>query len=135
MDEVKTQDGKTFKNYGKAKDMLTKAKSDAEALKTAIPQKKEAAKNNAISAQDAAKTAAQDAKQLLAKAPKGKGSKADIEAMKADLKGVDESLAEVQKLIEGENYGEAINKANAAKEKAGSIAEQVKQAQEKAGKK
>lgn len=135
MDEVKTQDGKTFKNYGKAKEMLAKAKSDAEALKTAIPQKKEAAKNNAISAHGAAKAAAEEAKQLLARAPKGKGSKADIEAMKADLKGVEESLAEVQKLIEGENYGEAINKANAAKEKAGSLTEQVKQAQEKTGKK
>ncbi|HBR22039.1 MAG TPA: hypothetical protein DD713_05655 [Nitrospiraceae bacterium] len=135
MDEVKTQDGKTFKNYDKAKDMLTKVKSDADALKTAIPQKKEAAKNNAISAQDAAKTAAEEAKKLLAKAPKGKGSKADIEAMKADIKGVEESLGEVQKLIEGENYGEAINKANAAKEKADSITEQVKQAREKAGKK
>ncbi len=55
MDEVKTQDGTTFKNYDKAKNMLTKVKSDADALKTAIPQKKEAAKNNAISAQDAAK--------------------------------------------------------------------------------
>lgn len=135
MDEVKTQDGKTFKNYGKAKEMLAKAKSDAEALKTAIPQKKEAAKNNAMSAQDAAKAAAQEANQLLTRAPKGKGSKADIEAMKADLKGVEESLAEVQKLINSENYGEAVNKANAAKEKAGSLTGQVKKAQEKTGKK
>jgi len=135
MDEIKAQDSKTFKNYDKAKEMLVKVKSDADALKAAIPQKKEAAKNNAIAAQDAAKAAAEETTKLLAKAPKGKGSKADIEAMKADLKGVEESLAEVQKLIESENYSEAVNKANAAKEKADGITEQVKQAQEKTGEK
>src|SRR4030042_6784980 len=62
------------KNYKQAKDILVQVKADAETLKTTLPQKKELAKNNAIAAQDAAKTAVTDAKALLAKAPKGKGS-------------------------------------------------------------
>jgi hypothetical protein len=121
------------KNYKQAKDILLKVKADAETLKTTLPQKKELAKNNAIAAQDAAKTAVTDAKALLAKAPKGKGSKADIEAMKADIKGLEESLPEVQSLIDAENYAVATEKANAIKEKAAAVSDQINQALEKVG--
>ena len=121
------------KNYKQAKETLLKVKADAETLKTTLPQKKELAKNNAIAAQDAAKTAVTDAKALLAKAPKGKGSKADIEAMKADIKGLEESLPEVQSLIDAENYAVATEKANAIKEKAAAVSDQINQALEKVG--
>jgi hypothetical protein len=121
------------KNYKKAKEILVKVKADAETLNTALPQKKEQAKNNAIAAQDAAKTAVVDAKALLVKAQKGKGSKADIEAMKADIKGLEESLPEVQSLIDAENYAVVTEKANAIKEKAAAVSDQINQALEKAG--
>ena len=121
------------KNYKQAKDILLKVKADAETLKTTLPQKKELAKNNAIAAQDAAKTAVTDAKALLAKAPKGKGSKADIEAMKADIKGLEESLPEVQSLIDAEDYAVATEKANVIKEKAAAVSDQINQALEKVG--
>ena len=121
------------KNYKQAKEMLVKVKADAEALKTALPQKKEQAKGNAVSAQEAAKAAVAEAKALLEKAPKGKGTKADIEAMKGDLKGLEESLQEIQGLIDGENYSGAIEKANAIKEKAGAVSGQINQALEKVG--
>jgi len=121
------------KNYKQAKEILVKVKTDAETLKTALPQKKELAKNNAIAAQEAAKTAVTDAKALLAKAPKGKGSKADIEAMKADIKGLEESLPELQGLIDAEDYAVATEKANAIKEKAAAVSDQINQALEKVG--
>ncbi|MEW6416939.1 MAG: hypothetical protein AB1480_02325 [Nitrospirota bacterium] len=121
------------KNYKQAKEILVKVKADAETLKTNLPQKKEEAKNNAIAAQDAAKTAVTDAKALLAKAPKGKGSKADIEAMKADIKGLEESLPEVQSLIDAEDYAVATEKANAIKDKAAAVSDQINQALEKVG--
>src|SRR4030067_3718043 len=89
MDEVKVQDGKFFKNYDKAKEMLAKVKGDADSLKAEIPARKEKAKNDAVAALEAAKTAVTDAKAMLGKAPKGKGSKADIEAMRADIAGVE----------------------------------------------
>ncbi len=121
------------KNYKQAKEILIKAKADAETLKTTLPQKKELAKNNAIAAQDAAKTAVVDAKALLAKAPKGKGSKADIEAMKADIKGLEESLPELQGQIDAEDYAVATEKANVIKEKAAAVSDQINQALEKVG--
>lgn len=132
-DEVKVQDNKLFKDYAKAKELLAKAKTDAETLKAGLAAKKEEAKKNAAAAQEAAKASVQEAKALLAKAPKGKGSKADLEAFKADLKGIEDSLAEAKSANDAEDYSAAIEKSNAIKDKAAVISEQVKRAMEKVG--
>ena len=55
---------------------------------------------------------------MLAKAPKGKGTKADIEAMRADVAGIEAALSEAQGMIDGEDYLGATDKANGAKAKA-----------------
>lgn len=134
-DELKVQEGKTFKSYDKTKQLLADLSKMAAEMKAALPAKKEAAKKAAMEAMDAAKAAAEDAKKLLAKAPKGKGTAADIEALKGDIKGVEDALAEVQGLIDKEEYATAVTKANAVKEKAGAVANQITQALEKAKKK
>lgn len=131
MDEIKTQEGKTFKNYDKAKQMLADVKKSAEEMKSALPQKKEQAKQNALQAQEEAKKSVGEAKKLLAKAPRGKGTAADIEALKGDVKGLEESLNEVQSLIDKEELIEAANKAKAIKEKADGVSNQIKEAMEK----
>ena len=131
MDEIKIQDSKTFKNYDKAKQLLAEVKKSAEEMRASLPAKKEQAKQNALSALESAKSAVNEAKSLLAKAPKGKGTAADIEALKADVKGLEESLAEVQGLIEKEEFGEAVTKANALKDKASGVTTQITQAIEK----
>ncbi|OGW45708.1 MAG: hypothetical protein A2Y66_01290 [Nitrospirae bacterium RBG_13_41_22] len=133
MEEIKTQDGKLMKDYSKAKEMLATVKADAETLKSGMAAKKEEAKNNAIATQEAAKTSVNEAKTILAKAPKGKGSKADIEALKADLKGLEDSLADVQSAMDTEDYAAATEKANSIKEKAAEVSSQVTQAMEKVG--
>jgi hypothetical protein len=130
-DEIKAQEGKWFKSYDKAKGMLAKVKTDAEALKPTLAAKKEEAKKNATAAQEAAKAAVDEAKNLLAKAPVGKESRADIEAMKADVKGLDDGLTEVQNLLTSEDYRTATDKAKAIGEKAAGVSGQVKQAMEK----
>ena len=132
-DEIKVQDDKTFKDYAKAKELLVKVTADAETLKAGLVAKKEEAKKNAVIAQEAAKASVQEAKALLAKAPKGKGSKADIEALKADLKGIEDSLAEVKSANDSEDYSAAIEKSNAIKDKAATISDQIKKAMEKVG--
>jgi hypothetical protein len=132
-DEIKVQEGKTFKDYKKAKELLAKVKADAETLKAGLAAKKEEAKKNAAAALDAAKGAVAEAKALLAKAPKGKGSKADIEALKADMKGIEDSFAEIKTANDSEDYSVAIEKSNAAKDKATAISEQIKKALEKVG--
>jgi hypothetical protein len=55
------------------------------------------------------------AKQALAKAPKGKGSAADLEAMNADVAGVEASLGEMDAAMNAGNYKDAKVKAEAAK--------------------
>lgn len=135
MEEVKTQDAKVLKNYGQAKEMLAEVKSKAEALQVEIPAKKEQAKNDAAAALEAATTAIADAKALLATAPTGKGTAADIEALRADVAGLEASLAETQGLIDGEDYSMAIDSANGISTKAAEVSAQVTQALEKVGKK
>jgi hypothetical protein len=131
MDEVKVQDGKFFKNYDKAKEMLAKVKSNAEALQAEIPARKEKAMNDATAALDAAKAAVSNANMMLAKAPKGKGTKADIEAMRADVAGIEAALTEAQGMIDSEDYLGATDKANGAKVKADEIADMISQAMAK----
>ena len=131
MDEISTQSKKFFKKFGPAKEMLAGILTEAEAVKAGIPAKKEAAKNAAVLAQTEAKALLDEAKALLDKAPKGKGTKADIEAMKADLAGLDTSFAEIQTAIDGQDYFGASGKAATIKEKAMAISDQVKAAMEK----
>ncbi|MEW5766716.1 MAG: hypothetical protein AB1797_03690 [bacterium] len=134
MEEVKTQDAKFLKNYDRAKEMLAQVKSKAETLQAEIPAKKEKAKNDATAALEAAKTAIADAKALLDKAPTGKGTTADIEALKADVTGLEASLTETEGLIAGEDYFAAIEDANGISAKAAEVSTQVTQALEKVGK-
>jgi len=131
MDEVNTQGKKFFKKFGPAKEMLAKVQADADALKATIPAKIEAAKNAALQAQTEARAALDEAKALLEKAPMGKGTKADIMAMKADLDGLETSYAEIQTAIDGADYFGASAKAATIKEKATVVSDQVKAAIEK----
>jgi hypothetical protein len=128
---IKEQEGKFFKNYDKAKEVLAKTKADADALKASIPARKEAAKNAATAAQNEAVAAVDGAKKLLAKAPKGKGTSSDLAAFKADLTGLDSALAEVSALITSEDFFPAADKANQVKAKAGEISAQIEAAMAK----
>jgi len=125
MDEVTAQSKKFFKKYGKAKEMLAAVVTNADAAKALIPGRIADAKAAAEAAVNDAKTAWEEAKALLEKAPKGKGTKADIEAMKADLAGLETAMGDVQAAMAAEDYFGAKDKAIVIKEKAVAIAEQV----------
>lgn len=131
MEEIDTQGKKFFKSYGGSKDMLAKIKADAEALKTSIPERKEKVKTEAVTMIEEAKAAVEEAKTYLEQAPRGKGTKADIDAFTADLKGLEDSLAAVQETIDTQDYFGALDSAKTIKEKAASITDQIKQAIEK----
>lgn len=133
MAEIKVQDEKFFKNYDKAKEMLVKAKADAESLKGKVATVKEEMKNNATTLLGEATTAVADAKSALETAPRGKGSLADIEAMKADVAGLEEALKEIQPLIDSGEYAAAIEKGTAIKTRAVSVSDEIKAVQEKLG--
>ena len=131
LDAVTAQAKKFFKKYGPAKEMLTKVVADADSVKALIPGRIAEAKAAAETAMNEAKTAVEEAKALLEKGPKGKGTKADIEAMKADLAGLETQLVEVQTAFDGADYFGAKDKATVIKEKATAISDQVKAAIEK----
>ena len=129
--ELKVQEGKTFKSFDKTKQLLADLSKMAADMKAALPAKKEKAKADATAALEAAKAALGEAKKMLAKAPKGKGTAADIEALRGDVKGAEDMLPEVQGLIEKEDYSAAMTKANAIKDKAAGVGDQVTKALEK----
>jgi chromosome segregation ATPase len=131
MAEIKVQDDKFFKNYDKAKEALAKAKADADSLKSKVATVKEEMKNSAIALLGEATTAIADAKTALESAPRGKGSLADIEAMKADVAGLEEALNEIQPLIDAGEYASAVEKATAIQSRAVAVSDEIKAVQEK----
>jgi hypothetical protein len=72
-----------------------------------------------------------DAKKALATAPRGKDTKADIEAMQSDLKSAEEAQTAATQAMSQEKYMDALGKANTAKTKANGIIDQVKAAKAK----
>ncbi len=131
LEEANAKTGKLFASNSAAIEKLVKIKTDAEALKAVIPVKKDEAKNAALAAQTEVQTALEEAKTLLASAPKGKGTQADIAAFTADLQALEDSVPELQKAIDSEDYFGASEKAKSLKEKSVSISDQIKQAMEK----
>lgn len=125
LDAVTAQAKKFFKKYGPAKEMLNKVIADADSVKALIPGRIAEAKAAAETAMNEAKMAVEQAAALLEKAPKGKGTKADIEAMKADLAGLETAMADVNSALAAEDYFGAKDKAVVIKEKAAAITEQI----------
>jgi Domain of unknown function (DUF4398) len=131
MDEIKVQDGKLFKNYDQAKQMLTAVKTDAVALQEKVTTVKDELRNQAVTALTDANAAVNEAASLLENAPQGKGSQADIAMMKSDLQGLQGALGEVQPLIDSGDFAAAGDRAVSIKEKAAAISSAVHTAQEK----
>jgi len=131
MEEVKVQDAKFFKNYDKASQMLAQVKADAENVKAKAAAEKERMKQKAIADLAAAQTAVTGAKALVDKAPSGKGSAADVMAMKADVAGMEAALPEIQPMVDGGDYMGASAKAVAISEKAAGITAAVEEAMAK----
>lgn len=129
--EIKAQEGKIFKKYDKAKEILAAALTDAKTMTGLVPVRKQAAKDAAVAARADAAAAVTQASDLLAKAPTGKGTKADIEAFKGDIAGLSAELTGIDGQITREEYFEAKAKADAVKSRATSIADEIKAAIEK----
>jgi hypothetical protein len=130
-DEVNAQNQKFIKKYGKAKEMFIQVKANAEALEVQIQGRKEQAKNNALTVLDEAKAVLDEAKALLEKTPKGKDNRADINAFQADLKGLEDLIPEIQKMIDQEEFFSASDKAQVIKIQVGRVTDQIKEAMEK----
>ena len=125
--ELKVQADKftLFRSYTKATELAGAAKTAAEKAEQDAVAGKEKAKNEATALIEEAKTALTAAQEMLAKAPKGKGTAADLEAMKADLAGAEISINDANTAMGAERYLEAKAKAEAAKNVAGTVSAAV----------
>lgn len=129
--EIKAQDDVTFSNYSVAKFTLAQVKEEADALKVKVVQRKDELKTAAGTALSEAQAVVAEAKALLEVAPQGKGSLADIEAMKSDVVGLETELETVTPQIEAGEYIVATEKAHAVTAMALTISNDVRLAQEK----
>lgn len=103
------------RSYTKAAELATAAKSAADQAAAAAVAGKEQMKAEATTLIAGVRGSVDAAKQALAKAPKGKGSAADLEAMNADVAGVEAALGEMDSAMAAGNYKDAKVKAEAAK--------------------
>jgi hypothetical protein len=115
--EIKAQAEKfsLTRSYTKAAELAVAAKTAADEAAAAAVTGKEQMKAEATTLIAGVRGSIEAAGQALAKAPKGKGSAADLEAMTADVAGVQASLGEMDAAMAAGNYKDAKVKAEAAK--------------------
>ncbi len=93
---VQEQDSKfaLFRSYGKSKEMFVSAQGLMEKAATDAVAEKERVRQEVMALMTQADSALAAASKALDSAPRGKGSKADIELIKNDLTAVQATLAE-----------------------------------------
>jgi hypothetical protein len=131
--EVQTQDEKfaLSRDYKAASDLLKQAKEKAAKVVTDAQANKAKAKADAEALITSLTPMLADAKKALATAPRGKDTKAELEAMQSDLKSAEEALTAATQAMSQEKYKDALGQANTAKTKASGIIEQVNAAKAK----
>jgi chromosome segregation ATPase len=130
--ELKAQEDKfsLFRSYKHAEELSADLKAKADQAATAAKAGKEQAKNDATTAIADATSALTEAKGMLEKAPKGKGTAADLEAMKADLTAAESKIAEASTAMQGEKFKDAKAQADAAKSTIQGVVSQIQAAME-----
>lgn len=105
-DAKKEQDGKfgPFRSYGKATQMFVSAQTLAERAKAEAIAEKERVKADLTSMLTETQALLDSANVVLAKAPRGKGAKADLEMIKADLASAVPALEQARADFDGGKY-------------------------------
>ncbi|WNM57856.1 DUF4398 domain-containing protein [Candidatus Nitrospira allomarina] len=135
-EEIAAQDD-TFvmtRNYDGANALLVKVVADAEKAKTEAIANRQLFKTEAEGAVVLAKTSLEEAKNLLAQAPTGKGTQADLQALRGDLQAAETTFAEIEAIMAMEDYIGVKAKAESVQALAARVNEQVAQAIQKTGK-
>lgn len=104
------------RSYKKATELAAAATTAAEKATTDAEAGREAAMNQASALRDEVAASLVQTTEMIAKAPKGKGTQADIEAMKADVASVESGLADFDAAFSAGRYKEAVAKAEASRE-------------------
>lgn len=96
--EKTTQDSKfaLFRSYGKAKDMFVRAQALSQKASSDAATEKERVKQEVMGLMTQAKAAIDTATAVLAKAPRGKDTKAELELIKNDLDALTPASAQAE---------------------------------------
>jgi hypothetical protein len=130
MEEVKAQEGKMFGGkYDKAKELLAQVQTSAATVKDTAVAAREAMATEVVTVKEAAVAGVAQLQALVAAAPVGKGSEADLEAIRADVAGLETSLQEIQPLIDAGDFAGAKEKADAIQAKVAEITAEIQTAQ------
>jgi len=135
--EAEAQDAKfaLTRSYDRTVELASQVKTASDKAVADAARAKEQAKSDASAAIEQADSALAEAQTELASAPTGKGTKADIDAMKADLAGVESSIQDARAAFDREAYKEVMAKTQAAVQGAERVKGAVVMAKEmKAGK-
>lgn len=128
---AQTQKFALMRSYKKQEELLAQAKSQFEKAKADAAAGKARAKAEAEQLIGEAKAALDAADAALAKAPMGKDTRADIEAMKNDVATYRMTVTEAEGAMTTEDYLGAKGKAESVKAKAAEIETQVMMAMQK----
>ena len=124
-----------FRSYGKSKQMFIAAQALSEKATTDAQAEKERVRQEVMGMMTQVQAVIDNATVALAKAPRGKGSKADIELIKADLDAVNSGFAAAKADFDGGKFLAAKAKFEAVANKAQGIIAQIEAAKaKKAGK-
>jgi hypothetical protein len=132
-DEITTQDKASFltRSYSKAGQLLKDAQDKAQSAQTAAKDNKEKVKRELETLTTETEAALQAAKAALLKAPRGKDTKAELDAMKADLDATTTALAEARDMSTKGDYMGAKVSLTRSKQKATEVSSEVELAMQK----
>ena len=135
-EELSIQDSKfaIMRNYESVEGMLQTVNKEAMQAKTEALTNKERVKAEAQAAINDAKSRVGEARIILAKAPMGKGSQADLQALTGDLQTAESMFAEVDTAMGAEDFLGAKAKAQAIETLAIRVHDEVAHALQKTGK-
>lgn len=109
--EIKVQEEAFFltRSYEKATTLLTQVVTEAEAAAQAAADNKEKVRQEAETLKGQLEVSIAEAEEMLAKAPKGKGTKADLEALQGDLAGAKTAVEEASAAFAQGQYMSALD--------------------------
>lgn len=128
--ELKAQEEKfaLFRSYSRAKELAAEAEAKAEQAASDAAAGKARAMDEATMGIADATSALEAARAALNKAPRGKGTQADLAMMSSDLDGVASTIEEAQAAFDAGSYLEAKSKAEAAMSSANTVLADVEAA-------
>jgi hypothetical protein len=115
---IEGQGSKMVKNYGEAREKLILISEDAREVKLEAETRKEEIRSETMATITEVKSLLEENKQLIGKAPKGKEGTAALQSIKNELSVIETSVAEIDDMFARDELLPCQNKANAAKEKA-----------------